>query len=313
MNFILLKYFCQVKYIDFFVIKGYNKPMRKIIKFLILLLCIGVLVYNGNFLYHWYRENQAATAEQDDAVAIFEKAQKSEETQLQEIEKKKATLDKEEQDDEKIITSDTASPVAKAAAKARKEKRAKAKQELAKLETEVKTKSFKQVKKKYNHIVGYLTVSGTNIKYFVTQYKDNSYYLTHSLNGQYNSAGNPFLDFRNKISDTALVIYGHNRLDKSQFGSLKWVMGKPNTKITFSNSEGSHEYKIFSTYIIKNESYFNRVYFTDYSAFLKTITNRSQYKYNVKVSSKDRILTLSTCYGASYLNRRLVVHTKMIK
>jgi len=256
--------------------------MKKIIRILILVLCIGVLVYNANYVYKWYNENKSASTETDDAISIFEDEEETVEKELAEL--------------------------------AKKAKTEKQKKELAKKEAELRGKSLNKVQKKYKNVVGFLRVSGTKVKYFVTQYKNNSFYLTHSLDGKYNSAGNPFLDYRNKLDDQALVIYGHNRLDNSQFGNLKNVRGKPNTKITFTTKDGTNQYKIFSTYIIKNESYFNRVSFNNkYDMFLRTITKRSQYNYNVKVTDKDKILTLSTCYGASRLNKRFVVHAKLLK
>lgn len=304
--------------------------MKKFIRILVLLVCIAVLVYNANYLYNWAKENNAAKAEQDEAFTLFdadaneeldiENEELNAEEEMEKLDEEIAKLEKELES----LKKDKSNPKNKARIAEIKAKLSQLKNKktelnkkistLRKKTTELKAKNLAKVQKKYKNVVGFIKVTGTNIKYFVTQYRNNTYYLTHSLNGAYNSAGNPFLDYRNSLDDQALVIYGHNRLDKSQFGSLKNVQNKPNTKITFTTNQYTHEYKIFSTYIIKNESFFNRVSFNNnYDLFLKTITKRSKYKYGVKVGKNDKILTLSTCYGASRLNNRLVVHSKMIK
>ncbi|WP_461248653.1 class B sortase, partial [Treponema sp. R6D11] len=133
-----------------------------------------------------------------------------------------------------------------------------------------------------------------------------------------NSAGNPILDYRNKLDDKNLVIYGHNRKDGSMFGSLKNVLNsnwrKGNNKITWTTKEGTYTYQVFSTYIRKAENYFNKTSFgSDFHSFLATIKARSNYNFKVKVEDSDTLLTLSTCYGMSSSNKRLVVHAKLIK
>ena len=45
--------------------------------------------------------------------------------------------------------------------------------------------------------VAWLTVNDTNINYPVVQYSNNEYYLNHSYNGEHNTAGLIFDDYRN--------------------------------------------------------------------------------------------------------------------
>ena len=49
--------------------------------------------------------------------------------------------------------------------------------------------NFNDLKKTNPDIVGWIKVNGTNINYPFVQSKDNKYYLTHSFNKSYNSAG----------------------------------------------------------------------------------------------------------------------------
>lgn len=49
--------------------------------------------------------------------------------------------------------------------------------------------NFNDLKKTNPDIVEWIKVNGTNINYPFVQSKDNKYYLTHSFNKSYNSAG----------------------------------------------------------------------------------------------------------------------------
>ena len=67
---------------------------------------------------------------------------------------------------------------------------------------------FKTLKKTNQDTIGFLKVNGTDIESIVVKGKDNSYYLTHNFNKEYNVAGWIFADYRNKIdgSDKNLII-----------------------------------------------------------------------------------------------------------
>ena len=72
----------------------------------------------------------------------------------------------------------------------------------------------------------WLQVTGTNINYPVVQTTNNEYYLKHSFDKSYNSAGWVFADFRNKLdgTDRNTIFYAHARSDGSMFGSLKNIL-----------------------------------------------------------------------------------------
>ena len=173
--------------------------------------------------------------------------------------------------------------------------------------------------------IGWIRVWGTDINYPVVQTNDNSFYLTHSFDKSYNKAGWIFVDYTNSsIKDNQLdantVIYGHNRQNKSMFGTLSntlkenWRDVEKNRYINFSTLEESMLWEVFSTYTIDSEYYYIRTSFTtdeDYEEFLKTIKARSIYNFNINVTTEDRILTLSTCTNIG--EGRTVVHAKLIK
>lgn len=187
-------------------------------------------------------------------------------------------------------------------------------------EIEKYTVNFSELKSKNPDTVAWLKVNGTNIEYPVVKAKDNDYYLNHSFDKSYNGAGWTFADYRNKFdgADKNIIVYGHNRKDRSMFGSLKNVLNKEwheneeNRKILFFTEEEESIYEVFSIYKIKDESYYIQTNFSSnsYLKFLQTIKKRSIYKFDVELNENDQILTLSTCDSNN--EYRLVVHAKKL-
>ena len=64
--------------------------------------------------------------------------------------------------------------------------------------------NFNELKNINNDVKGWIKVNGT---YPFVQYNNNKYYLTHSFDKSYNSAGWLFLDYRNNNKNT--IIYAH--------------------------------------------------------------------------------------------------------
>ena len=131
-------------------------------------------------------------------------------------------------------------------------------------------------------LFGWLTVKSTKINYPVVKYKDNDFYLTHSFDKSYNSAGWIFANYINRFdgTDKNISIFGHNRRDGSMFCTLKdtikkeWYTNPENYYITFETKDGVEIYKVFSNYQIEAESYYLTSDFTDdeeYRTFLNTI------------------------------------------
>lgn len=164
--------------------------------------------------------------------------------------------------------------------------------------------------------VGHLVVKGTNVNYTVMQGNDNKYYLSHDNYGKYSFAGSIFMDYRNNSIDLDkhTIIYGHSMLNKTMFGSLKdmlknkWFNNKDNYIITFETMYEKHKFHIFSVYTTKNENYYLNLNIND--TFINIIKRRSVYNFDIDISGKDTILTLSSCYKN---NKRIVVHAKKIR
>ncbi len=180
--------------------------------------------------------------------------------------------------------------------------------------------NFDELKAINPDTVGWIQVSGTNINYPYVQTNNNEYYLKHSFNNSYNSAGWVFQDYRNNSNDYGKnnILYAHGRLDNTMFGSLKvvvtpaWYNNSNNYVVKTSTPKINALWQVFSVYTIMPESYYIRTKFSDdeFTTFINTITARSVHNFNVNMSPDDKILTLSSCYDNQ---RRVVLHAKLIR
>lgn len=180
---------------------------------------------------------------------------------------------------------------------------------------------FNSLKEQNDETVAWIKVNSTNIEYPIVKTSNNSYYLTHSFDKSYNSAGWPFADCKNKFdgTDKNIVMYGHNRKDGSMFATLKnvlspeWYNNEENRNIIFNTESENSIYEVFSVYQIENEEYYIQTEFKTkdkFEKFIKTIKKRSIKDFGVEVTSEDSILTLSTC--ANNNKYRVVLHAKKV-
>src|SRR5574344_2550781 len=171
------------------------------------------------------------------------------------------------------------------------------------------------------NIIGYIKVNNTNINYPIVQSSNNQYYLNHDYNGNHNSSGAIFLDYRSNpdLTSKNTILYGHARIsDQTMFGSLynilnkTWYENQSNYLITYTKNNINYYYEIFSTYIIPKETYYLKVNFNNspsYINFLRTLKSRSYFNYPADLDENDLILTLTTCYKN---NQSLVLQAKLI-
>lgn len=178
-----------------------------------------------------------------------------------------------------------------------------------------------ELRKTNPDVKGWIKVGGTNINYPFMQTGDNDYYLSHSLDRSYNSAGWVFADFRLRLDNTDknMIIYAHGRYDGTMFGTLRtaetngWLNDTSNYIVYTVTDHETSMWQVFSTYHIPVTSDYIRTSFSnneDFANFTKMLKNRSSHDFKTSVSGTDHILTLSTCYGES---ERMVLHAKLIK
>lgn len=177
--------------------------------------------------------------------------------------------------------------------------------------------SFTELLQKNPQTIGWVHVPNSNIDYPVVQTTDNDFYLTHSFDKSTNSAGWVFADYSCKIpSSQNIVIYGHNRRDRSMFGSLKnvleddWKNNPDNQYITFADLNETGIYKIFSVFVCNDEDV-NSYLSTDFNSneefkvYLNKLKNNSTQSYDTDIENAEKMITLYTCYGMN--NQRLLV------
>lgn len=127
------------------------------------------------------------------------------------------------------------------------------------------------------------------------------------------------MDYRNNsFEDKNVVLYGHAMLDDTMFGSLQDIFqdgffddNENNIIQIMTKDNVLLEYQVFSYYIIKKEEYYITTSFkssNDFYNFIDTLTRRSYQKFDIEVSTKDNILTLSTCHGTGGTTLRKVLH-----
>ncbi len=181
------------------------------------------------------------------------------------------------------------------------------------------SKVFSELKKINDETVGWLTVNGTNIDYPVVKHSDNDYYLSHDFNKNPNRYGWLFADYHNSITplNQNTIIYGHDS-GTVMFSNLyktknkSWYTNKNNQIITFNTEKENAKWQIFSIYSIDNTTDYLTITFGSNQSFenyINTVKKRSIYDFKINVSTNDKLLTLSTCYGSK---QKLVIHAKKI-
>ena len=179
------------------------------------------------------------------------------------------------------------------------------------------TIDFESLKNRNPDTIAWIKVNGTSIEYPIVKTSNNDFYMNHSFDKSYNSAGWVFMDYKNSGdgTDKNMVIYAHNRLDNSLFGTLKnilssdWYDNIDNLTIPLIFENEKAEYQLFSVYKIAKEDYYITTNFnsdSDFEQFINTIKSRSIKDFGVDVTTEDSILTLSTCAETS--SHRVVLH-----
>ena len=169
------------------------------------------------------------------------------------------------------------------------------------------------LKKKYKHMNGWLTIKGTNIDYPTMQppKKDKNFYLYRDAKGKSSPSGSLFTDPYSDIAlSSNIIIYGHHMSDGTMFCNLakyqKQSYANKHSKATFrkwykdgSTTKGT--YKIFAAYkctINDRDSYLDYANIQDedtFNEYIKMSKRKSMISSKVKPEWGDEIITLSTC------------------
>lgn len=169
-------------------------------------------------------------------------------------------------------------------------------------------------------IYAWITVPGTNIDYPILQSAtDNSYYLSHTIDGTESPEGSIFTENYNSkdFEDPNTVIYGHNMKNGSMFQNLHNYQDRDffdnNRDVTIYTPDAIRHYKIFAAYLYDNRHILESFDFSNpwvYKQYLNeifSIRNMNSFiDTDTEVGVEDKIITLSTCYGTQHDVRYLV-------
>ncbi|MBQ8515838.1 MAG: class B sortase [Ruminococcus sp.] len=192
-------------------------------------------------------------------------------------------------------------------------------------------------------VVGYINIPDTVVNYPIMQNREDDegeeYFLHHDFYGNNSNLGSIFLDFRCNFdvvgedgrlavpTSDNLIVYGHNMLDESMFGSLRRYKDEEgyyekHPLIEVNSNYESYVYKIYGYFIADavdttdtRFEYWNYIEFTGEDGFyeyVNEVKRRTLRLTDVDVTYGDQLLTLSTCSGA-FENARLVVCARRLR
>lgn len=166
----------------------------------------------------------------------------------------------------------------------------------------------------------WITIPGTEIDYPILQSEtDNTYYLTHNIEGEESPEGAIFTeDYNSKdFEDPNTVIYGHNMRNGSMFQGLHEYMDRAffdeNREVLIYLPDKILHYEIFAAYLYDDRHLLESFDFEDedvFGAYLNRIFSirdmNSFIDTDMEVTAEDKIITLSTCYSNESNQRYLV-------
>ncbi len=169
--------------------------------------------------------------------------------------------------------------------------------------------------------VGYLRQKGelkNRVDYPVVQGSDNSYYLKHLINGEYNDSGTLFVDYRidEGMNAQNCIIYGHNMNNEAMFGCLsdyeKENFFKAHPSFDVYIGEDHYLYNVFACGNVTTYgfAYTYDFTYTDFMDFIRQALELQTYYTGYTIDDFDydsKIITLSTCLDEYQSTERFVV------
>ena len=170
--------------------------------------------------------------------------------------------------------------------------------------------------------LGMLIIEGLGMQLPFVQGNTNDTYLGTDFNGKSARHGTIFLNADNNrlLTDRNNVLFGHYMNDGSMFTPLmQYRRDMINTvkkapTVVIDSLTGRTTWLVFAAYITDPmwgyiEPSNNEI---DFEHLLEEINSRSIFHTNVEVTSKDKILTLSTC-AYEFEDARLAVHARLLR
>jgi sortase B len=288
--------------------QNYKKPSTDFLRYFVLLLALGMLAFSGYKFVEQLFSYVKAAQDYDAIRSVYYDDEEGDLEAVQFLRKTRTNFpirdifSLQKQTGERVVQSEVGEGVG----------------EIDKIR-----RSFKKLSDINSDMFGWIKVQHTTIDYPVVQCADNDFYLSRNFYKVYSSGGAIFADYRNNrnvLNDRHLVIYGHNMLDNNMFQPLITAYEKieDNFKtgiIELITDGGIYYYEIFSVGEEDPSSGYIQTYFEsdeEYVKFLKTIKARSNFQKNVVLDANSKIITLSTCVNAFWIDQRFVVRGVLI-
>lgn len=191
--------------------------------------------------------------------------------------------------------------------------------EVSKVKVNPYEDTIKALKETNADVLGWVKINGTEVDYPIAAGLDNAFYLKHMIDKTYNEYGAIFMDMRNDadFSNRHTIIYGHNALNGTMFGSLKNYKNEDyfneHPQIIIYQEDQVLIYEVFGFGEIKVTSDIYMFDFADDQDFLnfsKELCN--QLNTDTELSVDDKILTLSTCTDFNDA-KRFIVSAKLVE
>ena len=269
---------------------------------LLLVVAVGVFAYSGYRLLGYYRDYKAGDDEykelNEDFISMESEMPQSEEsssplTDITLLEDPAVLPRMLEKAEHKTVTENN---------------------EEKSLPVLVNPVDFTELQAVNPEVIGWIRIGAINVSYPVAQAADNDYYLHRTFKKVDNFAGCIFENCENSpyFTDQNTIIYGHNMKNGSMFGQLKQFAQQEtidrNPYFWIFTPHAIFQYRIFSSSVVSKsgDPYAIRFREADFAAFISRSQSSSEINCgDVKVTTADRLVTLSTCTGDDSTRRIL--------
>lgn len=181
--------------------------------------------------------------------------------------------------------------------------------------------SYRDLKKQYPNIIGYIHIPEVSISYPVVQGEDNEYYTNHLISGEENSSGSIFLDFRinsDPMYAENLIVYGHNMNSKTMFHNMIDLFDESHfrkAKVQYICDSGIYEYESLAVYMTDISDEYHAYGFSNKAVFADFFAARAaQSRFAVEYEQPSNLITLVTCSNlATDPDSRFIYHGRMTK
>lgn len=161
--------------------------------------------------------------------------------------------------------------------------------------------NFQEVQAEYNNneIVGRLQIPGV-FNLLLTQTKDNDYYLDYNIKKKRSDKGTEFIDYRNKLTDKQINIYGHNsRLYDLPFKKLEQFLDKDffgnNEYLLLQHENGRRIYHIAAIKKVTTDYEHMKLNSDNHQEHISKILEDSIQTRNLPYNEDTNIIVLQTC------------------